>query len=62
MDNLDKAQVAADIAAQAAQGVSESGLESPKNVTLTQKVGLGLSIVSGFLGAFKAVKALFSKK
>lgn len=62
MDNLDKAQVAADIASQAAQGVSQSGIESEKNVVITQKVSLGFSIVSGFLGAFKAAKALFSKK
>lgn len=61
MDNLDKAKIAADLAAQAAQGVSESGLENSKAAATTQKVGIGLALASVFLNALQSVKSLFKK-
>lgn len=62
MDNLDKAKIAADLGAQAAQGISESGLENAKATAVTQKVGLGLSLASMFMSMIQSAKALFSKK
>lgn len=57
MDNLEKAEQAAEIAAQAAGGIADSGVMGAGDTANTRKAGFWASALAGFLSFVQALKS-----
>ncbi len=56
MDNFDKAETAAELAAQAAGNVADSGVLNQADTANTRKAGFWAGVLAGFLGVIKSLR------